>query len=130
MVLRDPAGGLTAYLADGYVEFFGPGEADDQVAWADSTIWESQLSVTFGTALQSDSMVYAYGYAPADVARLVVRMADGEMVSGLTIAGWRGSGIRLWGVGGLPANVVNQSGVVFSYSASGKLIGKVPLWQA
>ena len=41
----------------------------------------------------------ALGYAHADVARVVVRVPDGKLLSVSTFAaGWRGSDLRLWAV--------------------------------
>jgi hypothetical protein len=68
--------------------------------------------------------LFVVGWAPANAARLVLRLADGKTFAAPTIAGWRGSGLRLWGVRRLPADAESQKAAVIAYNAKGKAIGQ------
>jgi hypothetical protein len=56
------------------------------------------LSVLFGRAGMptSTKLVEVLGSAPQNVARVTLKLADGRQFSARTIAGWKGSGLRLW----------------------------------
>jgi hypothetical protein len=77
--------------------------------------------ITGGT---NAGQLFAVGWAPAKAARLVLRLANGRTFAAPTIAGWPGSGLRLWGVSRLPADAQPQTAVVIAYNAKGKVIGQ------
>jgi len=122
-ILRAPGGLLNAYLLDGYIEFFQiePGQSTGFSSLV--TAWQSPLTVFLMSGNDAGQLI-AVGWAPADAARLVLRLADGKTFAASTIAGWRGSGLRLWGVSRLPVDVSPFPAVVIAYNAKGKVIGE------
>ena len=90
-------GTITAYLADGRAEFW---DSDSGLAGLSNTLASDEvgLRVFYGRAEPpiSTKLVEFLGYAPQNVARVTLRMADGRQFSARTIAGWPGSGLRLW----------------------------------
>jgi hypothetical protein len=65
-----------------------------------------------------------YGYAHANVARVVVRLPDGRQYSAQTIAAWPGSGLRLWhfAVPVKAATFEPRQQVILGYDASGQVV--------
>jgi hypothetical protein len=123
-ILRAPGGPLSAYFLDGYIEFFqaaGPGNNTGAASLVSA--WQAPLAVLFMGGNDA-SQYFAGGWAPADAARLVLRLADGKTFAAPTIAGWHGSGLRLWGVSRLPVDADPFQAVVLAYNAKGKVIGK------
>lgn len=89
-------GTITAYLADGRAEFL---DSDNDLVGLSNTPASDEvgLRVFYGRAPSiSTKLVEFLGYAPQNVARVRLRMADGRQFSARTIAGWPGSGLRLW----------------------------------
>jgi hypothetical protein len=70
-----------------------------------------------------------YGYAHENVARVVLRLADGKQYSAWTFAAWPGSGLRLWAfpvqVSALPSRP--RTAVMEGYDAAGRLVWHMPL---
>jgi hypothetical protein len=130
-----PAGTVTGYLIDGRVGFWSslfegigpvPAEGQPTVGGLVTTPFTS------GTTGATIGMV-ALGYAHADVARVVVRVPDGKLLSVSTFAaGWRGSDLRLWAVK-LPKDSFNfikgnsTAVTATAYDAAGRVIGTVRL---
>jgi len=127
-VLRAPGGPLSAYLLDGYVEFFQAEPGSDTNVDTLFTAWQAPLFACLFQGTDA-SQVFAVGWAPANAARLVLRLADGKKFAAATIAGWHGSGLRLWGVSGLSENADTQNAAVIAYNAKGKVIGHTQLNQ-
>jgi hypothetical protein len=122
-ILRAPGGPLSAYFLDGYIEFFQT-EAGQSTGVASSvSAWQAPLTV-FLIQGNDAGHIFAVGWAPAKAARLVLRLANGEAFAAPTVAGWPGSGLRLWGVSRLPADARTQKAVLIAYNAKGKVIGQ------
>jgi hypothetical protein len=127
-VLRAPGGPVNAYLLDGYMEYFQTSPSTSSGVTSVSTAWQAPFTVFLLQGF-SASQLFAVGWAPADAARLVLRLADGKTFAAPTIAGWHGSGLRLWGVSVVPASADTQSAAVTAYNAKGKVIGQTQLDQ-
>lgn len=111
--------GWTAFLTDGKVLWRGPDNgAVVALPW---TVKQKPLMVLYQ---QTSATNYVLGYAPADVARLVLRMPDGHEYGGPTVTGWPRSGERLWVRSGLPDGGLPSGTVVISYNAAGQVIGR------
>lgn len=90
-------GTITAYLVGGQPYFWASRAFLAGVSIAQPSA-QSGLSPFYFSAmppLPSKLAVY-FGYAPRNVARVALRLADGRQFSARTIAGWKGSGLRLW----------------------------------
>jgi hypothetical protein len=147
-----PGNTMYAYLVDGYVGFWqGPGNngyispvlADAAPALGGMILPFSEPSnYTKGQILselrqhkkvQSPPGLWkAFGYAHADVARVVLHLPNGQQVSTSTFAaGWSGSDLRLWVVD-LP-NTIGWGGrgvpqpTATAHDTSGDPIGQVTL---
>jgi hypothetical protein len=130
-----PAGTVTGYLIDGRVGFWsslfegiGPVPAEGQPT-VGGLVTNPVTSETPGASIGA----VALGYAHADVARVVVRVPDGKLLSVSTFAaGWRGSDLRLWAVK-LPKDSFNfikgnsTAVTATAYDAAGRVIGTVRL---
>jgi hypothetical protein len=114
---------VSAYFLDGYIGFFQAEAGSSKGVASAVTAWQAPLTVFFLNGIATGQL-FAVGWAPASAARLVLRLADGRTFAAPTIAGWPGSGLRLWGVSRLPANAQTQTAVVIAYNAKGKIIGK------
>jgi hypothetical protein len=122
-ILRAPGGALSAYFFDGYIEFFQAEPGQSTGVSSTVSAWQAPLTVFL---LQGNDAghIFAVGWAPPKAARLVLRLPDGKTFAAPTVAGWPGSGLRLWGVGRLPAEAQTQKAVVIAYNAKGKVIGQ------
>ena len=121
LVFRYPGGRVTGYLlANGYASFWN---SDGSSTGSIKPVSRAPLQV-----FQLPPSQGQFGYAPADVARVVLRLADGREYSAPTIAGWPGSGLRLWGPITLPATYANPGGtMVLTLDSAGHVIGQVLL---
>lgn len=145
-----PGGRVTAYLVDGHVAFFAPQLFGGMVSPADATAAPAIAGTAqpFTTARkpvttvikgkrvtlyeQSYTLVKAFGYAHADVAKVVIGLPSGEQVTTTTFAGgWPGSGLRLWQVSLPPASWSLQRPsptlTATAYNAAGQVVGRVKL---
>jgi hypothetical protein len=115
--------GWTAYLIDGRVAWWGPSDAPvvRELPWI---VKRQPLIVTFQATTPVD---FAVGYTPADVARLALRFPDGATYAAPTVAGWPGTGIRLWVRPGMPWNGIPLKTLVISYNAAGHIIAEQTL---
>jgi hypothetical protein len=147
-----PGDTMNAYLIDGYVGFFqGPGNngylspvpASGTQALAGMILPFSEPGhYNMGQILselrqhekvQAPPVLWkAFGYAHADVARVVLHLPNGRQVATSTFAaGWSGSDLRLWVVD-LP-NTIGWDGrgvpqpTATAYDSSGDVIGQVTL---
>jgi hypothetical protein len=133
-----PAGTVTGYLVDGRVGFWspllGPGAAICPVpAEAQPTVGGLVTNPVTSETPGASIGVVALGYAHTGVARVVVRVPDGKLLSVSTFAaGWRGSDLRLWAVK-LPKDSFNvakgnsMAVTATAYDAAGRVIGTVQL---
>jgi hypothetical protein len=113
-------GTVTAYLNSGKLGFWG---STGSTSYA-RTIGQAPLSAFSGWF---DAQAY-FGSAPADVARVVLRVPDGQEYGVRTIAAWPGSGIRLWGSITIPGDTqLPQDSTVITYNAAGHILRKVSL---
>jgi hypothetical protein len=127
---------VTAYLIDGYVGFFYPEPPLIAAVWmapqpaADSPVLAG-LTRQFGQVSGTDLglVIEAFGYAHADVTRVVLRLDGGRAVSTSTFAAWPGSGLRLWAVPVWQGITVNELPVVTAtgYNAAGQAVAHVKL---
>jgi hypothetical protein len=71
-----------------------------------------------------------YGYAHENVARVAIRLADGRQYGAQTIAGWPGSGVRLWAFS-VPVRVggtgIRKVDVIKGYDAAGHVVWQMSL---
>ncbi|HEV2254119.1 MAG TPA: hypothetical protein VGS06_13070 [Streptosporangiaceae bacterium] len=121
------AGEMTAYVIDGRVGFWSriwggyisPVSAADGPA-ADGII----LSFGLGNSRQNPypKLVEAFGYARADVTRIVLHLPGGQAETS-TFTAWPGSGIRLWAVP-LPTRLrfAGRTFTVTAYDAAGHVV--------
>jgi hypothetical protein len=62
------------------------------------------------------------------VARVALRLPDGQQFSSRTIPGWAGSGVVFWGPLMLPAQIAMPDDmIVITYDAAGHVLREVPL---
>jgi hypothetical protein len=123
-----PAGWVQAYLVDGRVVFWGV--LTPEV----SPVPAAGGPVVGGLYYPLGSGVVAAGYAHANVARVVLRLRDGEQVAAPTLAArWPGSDLRLWTVN-LPARALTKwestgtvAATATAYGATGQVVGRVEL---
>lgn len=128
------SGTTLAYLIDGRVGFWSamwgghisPVPADGQPVVGGLTIPFGQVA---GAGYQE---VEAFGYAHANVARVVLRTVDGSVAATATLAaGWAGSNLRLWAVPLPPSTWVRGNGLssvtATAYDSAGHVLGRVQL---
>jgi hypothetical protein len=122
VVFHYPGGTMTAYrISGGRVGFW---ESDNSSTWSAKSVSQAPL----GAFTSSFNSMEYFGYAPADVARVVPRLADGREYSTPTITGWPGSGLRLWGSITRPAKFANPRGTtVITLDSAGHVIDQVLL---
>jgi hypothetical protein len=132
-------GSVTAYLINGHVGFWTSAPDTEPFGqWSPTSAISGPalggIMYPFGQDNPSGVMeVGAMGYAHANVARVVLRLADGSKYVALSrAAGWPGSDLRLWSVA-LPGKLVNEiTGTIApvtatAYNAAGQVIGQVQL---
>jgi hypothetical protein len=119
---------MTAYRISG--DRIGFWTGSDSM-WSDVPISESALnaiatgSTTSSTGSTPDEW---FGYAPSGVARVALRLSDGQQFSSRTIPGWPGSGVVFWGPLTLPAQIAMPGDmIVITYDATGHVLREVPL---
>jgi len=123
-IFRYHGSAITAYLIDGKVAFWEDGGSILSM----KTVRQVPLALFSAMYSQEDNPQINFGYAPADVARVTLQQPDGREFSTGTIAGWPGSGVRLWGPIIMPAHVlVTGSTKVLTYNAAGQLLSEVSL---
>ena len=86
------------------------------------------LMFTSTCAMSGGTNTKAFGYAPANVTRVVLSFRGGEGSARTFAAGWAGSGIRLWSASlpgdlGLPLPAITATG----YDAAGQVVERVKL---
>jgi hypothetical protein len=125
-----PAGNVVAYLVEGRVGFWSPfsgGLICPVPAHGQPAL--GGIALSFG---DNGSHTKAFGYAHANVARVVLRFAGGQASTGTLVAGWTGSDVRLWAVS-LPDRVGQQQPptavTATAYDAAGHVVGQVQLGQ-
>jgi hypothetical protein len=124
-----PAGRIEAYLIQGHVGFWSVlwgGEISPLPAIGEPVL--GGLTDPFGFVQGGEwRQLTAFGYAHADVARVVVRAPDGRQVSTATFkAGWPGSDLRLWAVNlptsGKTVAVAPRGLIATAYDAAGHVL--------
>jgi len=137
-------GVLLGYLIDGHVVFFTSGTTE-AIPFAGAVSPHAAIAAPAAGGLAMyfklvcgpvcrDTDVKAFGYAHANVAKVVVRLPGGGQVAADTFrAGWPGSDLRLWQVS-LPDSVWPQNGaeptlIATAYDAAGHAIGQAQLGQ-
>ncbi len=89
-------------------------------------------SVAAGSTFLRYRVYKAFGYAHADVSRVVLRLPSGQQVSTSTFAaGWPGSEVRLWAVS-IPSDTwqdgqAKPTITATGYDAAGRVVGQVQL---
>jgi hypothetical protein len=130
------AGTMTAYLLDGRVigsrgKVVGFWDSDSSsVISGVGPSWSSAVVSVGGDYTQGATEAWFYGYARQNVARVVLRLADGRQYGAPTIAGWAGSGLRLWAFA-VPTRYLAGGGqpheVLTGYDAAGHVVAQVTL---
>lgn len=142
-------GSVYAYLIDGYVGFFlaRPLATPEWGSWTAPQLAAgspalSGLSEPFGGVLSGgtpghgSTVIEAFGYAHANVARVVLRTGSGRQVSTSTFAAWPGSDLRLWAValrqGTESQGEQTKLGAIAAtgYDAAGQAVAHVKLGQS
>jgi hypothetical protein len=136
-------GDVSAYLIDGYVGFFlrralGPtGWMAPQLATGQPALAGLSNLFLVGSKTDRGFRLEAFGYAHADVARVVLRMSglgNGGPVSTSTFAAWPGGGLRLWAVPLWQGTTVREYGTLVitatGYDAAGQAVAHVKLGQS
>ncbi len=79
------------------------------------------MQIFGGDVVSHARQAYFYGYAHENVRRVVLRLG-GKQYGAQTIAGWPGSGLRLWSLP-VPASMLFFSGshVMMGYDAAGRV---------
>jgi hypothetical protein len=153
LIFRDAAGQQVTQLTqnlpalpvqprDGGITVFGA-SGDTMIAYrrADSEIgfWDADGNVTGWLSDRAHPLavlenwhdeIQWFGWAPAEVARIGIRVGDGPVVTVRTIAGWPGSGIRLWGPLDEPADGTIGDTMLITYDAAGQILAQLPLRSA
>jgi hypothetical protein len=131
----NPDGSMTGYLVDGHVGFWSPmwGAEISPLPAADSPVIAGLADLFDLSASGAWQASEAFGYAHANVAKVVVHLPGGGTVTAATVAaGWPGSDLRLWAVA-LPAGSWNpvQDATprlpATAYDGAGHAIGHVQL---
>jgi hypothetical protein len=122
------AGTITAYLADSQFELWVSGNSPGvSFPGPPSGPPDLMVSIVRAGAFSRSKLVEFSGYAPQNVARVTLRLADGRQFSARTIAGWKGSGLRLWSfpvTGGL-SNTVKY--VALGYNAANQVVSQLTM---
>jgi hypothetical protein len=124
------AGTMTAYLLNGsligvkgkVVGFWG---SDSSSAIAGVPASGPPAVENIGGSWTNGAKVAEYyGYAHANVTRVVLRLPDGRQYSAQTTAGWPGSGLRLWhfAVPVKAATFEPRQQVILGYDAAGQVV--------
>jgi hypothetical protein len=130
VVFRYPAGtegprpgAMTAYLIGGKVAFWNSDGSDSAMSGGPAAgspavgLFQSQWT-------SKAAVVEFYGYAHENVARVVLRLADGRRYGAQTFAAWPGSGLRLWAFSA-PTRVLAgdlRKDVMTGYDAAGHVV--------
>jgi hypothetical protein len=119
-------GTITAYLVGGRPYFWASRAFLAGVSIAQPST-QSGLSPFYISAMPSftSKVVDYFGYAPQNVARVTLKLADGRQFSARTIAGWKGSGLRLWSFSvpdGLSSTVRY---VALAYNAANRVVSQL-----
>jgi hypothetical protein len=117
-------GWMTAYLlADGRVGFWSSDNVDSVVSGKPAS-GPPTVSLIGGDYLRGSPLAEFYGYAHENVARVVLRLADGKQYGAQTFAAWKGSGLRLWDfpVSTSLLHVNRGKDVMLGYDAAGRVV--------
>ncbi|HEY6297345.1 MAG TPA: hypothetical protein VIX15_16930, partial [Streptosporangiaceae bacterium] len=142
LVFRSPAGlvspvsAMTAYLIQGRVGFWSAWGGFISPLPASGGPRVGGLILPFGLPpapqgtrpkASQTQQAEGFGYAQADVARIVLHLPGGGQATAVTFPAWPGSGLRLWAVR-LTAearniNLVATQTTLTAYDASGHILG-------
>ena len=142
-VFRSPAvqasrvNAMTAYLIEGHVGFWSPiwgGFISPALARVGPRVGGLILpfglpTVSKGTRPKASQGEQAegFGYAWADVARIVLHLPGGGQATAVTFPAWPGSGLRLWAVllkaEAREINPLATQTTVTAYNAAGQVLG-------
>jgi hypothetical protein len=124
------AGTLTAYLLNGsligvngkVVGFWGA-DGDSSIAGVPVSSPLAVVNVG-GSWTNRATVVEYYGYAQANVTRVVLRLPDGRQYGAQTTAAWPGSGVRLWhfAVPIKAATYEQAQQLLVGYNAAGQVV--------
>jgi hypothetical protein len=122
------AGATAAYIIQGRVGFWSTtwGGYISPVSAADGPAADG-LILPYGLADQRENpyptLLEAFGYARAGVARVVLHLPGGQQAAGSTFAAWPGSSVRLWAVS-LPTHLryVGRTFTITVYDATGHVV--------
>jgi hypothetical protein len=124
------AGTMTAYLLNGsligvkgkVVGFWGT-DSSSTIAGVPASGPPAVANIG-GSWTNDAKVVEYYGYAHANVARVVLRLPDGRQYGAQIIAGWPGSGLRLWhfAVPVKAATFEPRQQVILGYDTAGQVV--------
>ena len=124
------AGTLTAYLLNGsligvkgkVVGFWGS-DSSSMIAGVPAS-GPPAVENLGGGWVDHGKVAEFFGYAHANVARVVLRLPDGRQYSAQTTAGWPGSGLRLWhfAVPVAAATFEARQQVILGYGTAGQVV--------
>jgi hypothetical protein len=122
---------MTAYLLNGVlvgvngkVVAFGSSGPQSIFTMANLPASGQPAVADFGDGWTSGATVVEFfGYAHANVARVVLRLPDGRQYGAQTTAAWPGSGLRLWhfAVPFKPVSTADKQ-VLLGYNAAGQVV--------
>lgn len=135
---RPGSGGIKIYeYAGQWVTAYRIGGGQIGYWWGGSSIFPGQIlgqvpvpvsQAPLSMNILGHGPAYWFGYAPADAARVTIRLADGKQYSTATRPGWPGSGIRICGpVGPIERVPGGFDTIVITYDAAGHVLQEVPL---
>ena len=141
LVFRYPAGvegsqpgRMTAYLLNGRVfgvngKIVGFWDSENSSAISGAPASGPPVVAVFNTGgPPKPSLLVFYGYAHENVARVLMKLADGRQYGAQTFAAWPGSGVRLWDFS-VPGNLAfaGPHRVMIAYNAAGQVVWQMPL---
>ncbi len=127
------AGTMTAYLLNGslvgvngkVVGFWSSGpDSSFSIANVPASGPPAVSNFGGGSWMNGAKVMEYYGYAHANVARVVLRLQDGNQYSAQTTAAWPGSGLRLWHFAVPIKAAISETGkkVMLGYNTAGQVV--------
>jgi hypothetical protein len=121
---------MTAYLVNGKVGFWSSDNAESSISSVPAARSPTVVVVFGGDYVLGVKQADFYGYAHENVARVGIRLTDGRQYGAQTVAGWPGSGVRLWAFS-VPVRVggtgIRKVDVIKGYDAAGHVVWQMSL---
>jgi hypothetical protein len=123
-VIDAKAGWMTAYLLKGGQVGFWSSDNADSVVSSGPASEPPAVGMMGGGYPNGAKLAEYFGYAHENVARVVLRLADGKQYSAQTFAAWPGSGLRLWAFS-VPTDMLRVKlgqDVMMGYDSAGHVV--------